>query len=367
MDTRPQNRGITTKSQSVVPPDNPAQRYRALSADRRFGSEDEKLAALRLVALETARRMSVAGAHAAVPATPGISNWVQLGPMAIPNGQTYGGARLLVTGRVTAIIVDPTNPQIIYVGAARGGVWKTADGGRTWVPKSDHEVSLAIGTLAMAPSNPQVLYAGTGEGNPERYAQSFPLVSAPDTYLGSGVLKSVNGGDSWTLQGAANFTGAGFFRIAIHPTDPSTAYAATSNGLFRTTDGGTAWVQMTNGLPAISTSVIAATDVVIDPSTPATVYAAFWGNGVYKTTNGSAANPAWTKETNGLPSNGIARIGLAISPSSPANMYALFADDAEKLRGLYETVTSGGGSAWSLVNIPSIGSPMTTPLALPTP
>jgi hypothetical protein len=120
------------------------------------------------------------------PISLGANNWVQLGPTVIPNGQTSsaasGGSRVNVTGRITEIVVDPTSPSTMYVATAGGGVWKTVDGGVTWSPKSDKEVSLAIGALAMAPSDSNRLYAGTGEGNIFYYVQNFPLQLSNDDY-----------------------------------------------------------------------------------------------------------------------------------------------------------------------------------------
>ncbi len=136
-------------------PDDPLARHEGLKVDREVGSEGQSLADLRLTALEHARAMPISGE----------GKWVQLGPTAIPKVQTYGGARVLVTGRITSIVVDPTNSNTLYVGAAQGGVWKTTDQGKTWRPTSDNEFSLAIGALAIDPKHPQTLYAGTGEGN----------------------------------------------------------------------------------------------------------------------------------------------------------------------------------------------------------
>jgi photosystem II stability/assembly factor-like uncharacterized protein len=346
---------------ATPPKDNPRQRFAELEGDLFSGVEE--MAAVADTEIEEARpsrrRLAVLRQLREVPTvlTPvaaGVSNWVQLGPVAIPNGQTYGTARVFVTGRITAIAIDPTQPQVISVGTARGGIWKTTDGGATWSPMSDNEVSLAIGALALAPSNPQVIYAGTGEGNLQFYVQSFPLSSSPDNYLGNGVLKSMNGGDTWAQQGssdqqpAPNFDGAGFFRIAVHPTDPNVAFAATSNGLFRTTNGGGAWARLTNGLPAISASVIAACDVALDPSTPTMVYVAFFGDGVYKTTDGGGVDPSFTKQTGALPTTALGRIVLGIAPSSPTKVYALVGDNNEGLHGLYATTATG----WAQVSVP---------------
>ena len=128
-----------------------------------------------------------------------------------------------MTGRITEIVVDPTQPLTIYLAAARGGVWKTVDGGVTWFPMSDNEVSLAIGALAMAPSDHNRLYAGTGEGNIFFYVHSSPLDAANEDYHGVGVLRSSDGGDTWTHVGCADLSGAAFYRIAVHPTNPECA------------------------------------------------------------------------------------------------------------------------------------------------
>jgi photosystem II stability/assembly factor-like uncharacterized protein len=290
----------------------------------------KELAQQRLDALEQARTLphldpgapvvatEAGGGPAPVAPVAGISNWVQLGPTAIPKGQTYSSARVNVTGRITAILVDPTNSNIIYAGAAQGGVWKTTDGGANWVAMSDNEVSLAIGALAMDPSDHLTLYAGTGEAN-------FSL----DSYYGAGILKTINGGSSWTnLNPGGIFTGRRFARIAISPGIPSRLFAATNNGVYRSIDSGANWTLMSSGLPAAP-----ATDLVIDPTTPTTAYAAFWQQGIYKTTNAAAATPTWTQLTSGLPSatsaapNGFTRIALDISPSSPTTLYALFANN----------------------------------------
>jgi len=338
--------------------DDPRLRYEELSADRRQETEVDKLPHLRLTALVQQAQMPESGGMLAMPAVPGTSNWVQLGPTAIPNGQSQGGtARILVTGRLTGIALHPTSPQVMYIAAARGGVWRTTDGGDHWVPLTDNEVSLAIGAIALAPSNPQVLYAGTGEGNLVLYQQVFPLNAAPASYQGAGVLNSVNGGTTWTCQGAAEFTGAAFFRIAVHPTNRNTAWTATSAGLFRTTDGGANWALMAGGLPAIGGSVIAASDVVLDPANPDIVYTAFFGGGVFRTTTGNAAAPGWAAQPLPLPaSQNVGRIALGLAPSSPSKVYALLAGGAggnlENVLGLYEC---GAAGAWTQVAVSLAG------------
>jgi photosystem II stability/assembly factor-like uncharacterized protein len=333
--------------------DNPQRRYQELMEDRHFGvNADANLAELRMAAMVQVRGVPTAQVPPPTPATPGASNWVALGPSAIAKGQPLddAAARVIVSGRVTDIAPHPTNPLIIYVATARGGVWKTTDGGTTWAALSDNEVSLQIGAFGISASDPQTLYAGTGEGNVYYYALNSPLDSINVSYGGSGILKTTNGGGKWRTQAGGIgglFTGNCFYRIRVHPTDPNTVFAASNIGLYRTTNGGTNWVQMTNGLPAISATVIAATDVVFDPVTPTTAYAAFFGSGIYKTTNATAEAPTWTLLAGGLPTTDLGRIAIAVSPTSPQTLYAMLAD-LDNFMGLY--VSTNGGAKWSPIS-----------------
>jgi hypothetical protein len=320
-----------------------------------------QLASLRVDAVETSRAMPAhdlgapvvaatpiaPGSHhefgpLAIAPVPGVSNWVQLGPTAIPKGQTYSAARVLVTGRVTSIAIDPSNPNIVYCGAAQGGVWKTVNAGQSWFPTSDNELSLAIGAIAVDPVNPLIVYAGTGEGN-----------FSGDSYYGSGLLKSTNGGASWTMNATATFIGARFCRIAITPGLSTNLFAATTSGLFRSTNSGVNWTAMSGGLPAA-----ACTDVCIDSGNTNVAYAAFWGQGIWKTVNATAASPTWTKLTTGLPASGtFTRIALGISRSSPQNVFALIANlptsnpSTSYLVDRFVT-TSNGGTSWTNVALP---------------
>jgi photosystem II stability/assembly factor-like uncharacterized protein len=335
--------------------DNPRRRFLEVMEDRHFGTDDRavSLAELRRRALAAARTLAPGTETNLTPATTGGSNWIELGPTGIPKGQTYGGARVIVTGRVTEIVQHPTDPLTLYVATARGGVWKSTDGGITWTPASDHEESLAIGALAIAPSNPQTLYAGTGEGDIYYYRVNFPLSSANASYEGVGILKSTDGGDTWALQGSAEFTGRCFYKMAVHPGNENLAFAASNLGLHRTTNGGANWVQLTNGLPAIdiSTGVIACCDIVIHPTNPDMAYCAFWANGIYKTTNATAATPSWTKLGGGLPTADLSRIALAIAPTAPNNVYALIADASDGFGGFY--ISDNDGNAWSSISAAS--------------
>ena len=335
---------------STPPPDNPAERHYASKLDRLIGSEEHDMAKERVIALSSSLLLAQPAFDGPTTPTPGVSNWVQVGPVAITNGQTYGGSRVLVTGRVTAIVTHPTNSNIIYVGTAQGGVWKTTDGGINWTPKTDNEVSLAVGALALDPTDPQILYVGTGEGN-----------FSGDSYYGNGVLKSSNGGDSWTLLAGTTFQRQRFGRIAVNPSTPTTLYAAVGNGLYRTTNGGTTWTLQTSGLPSA-----ACTDVIINQTSSDTAYAAFWGQGIYRTVNANAASPAWTQLTTGLPTasspapNGFFRVALGISRTAPLTVYALFCNNDSstpssptyyQINKFY--ISNDGGDHWTNIPLPS--------------
>jgi photosystem II stability/assembly factor-like uncharacterized protein len=337
-----------------LPVDRPDQRHRELIQDRRFGSEGKNLARLRLDALrEKAAAVARQSKTIAAPVSAGANNWVQLGPTVIPHGQgsASSGARVNVTGRITGIVVDPTSPSTIYLATAGGGVWKTVDGGVTWSAKSDNEASLAIGALAMAPSDHNRLYAGTGEGNIFYLVQNLPLLVSNEDYHGVGVLRSNDGGDTWAHVGSAVLTGAAFYRIAVHPTNPDVLLGATSCGLMRSQDGGATWIAITSGLPPLSTSVVSCTDVAYNPSNVDRAWCAFWGSGIYRTDNANAATPTWTKLTTGLPAAGISRIALALAPSNHDAIYALIADFPVNTPPVSGSVYGSidGGDTWSTV------------------
>ncbi len=322
---------------------------REIASARAEATADTNPALLRLKALAE-RDQPLPSVRAGAPVNAALANWTPMGPLAVPNGQTYGGVRVLISGRVTAIAPHPSDGNTIFIGTSRGGVWRTLDGGETWTALTDHEPSLALGALAIGTSNPDVLYAGTGEGNVQLYSTAYPLSSAPGVYLGVGVLRSTDGGNTWSHHAAPLLSNHSFYRIAVDRNSADHVFAATSLGLCRTTNG-TTWTALSGGgLPAINATVIACTDVLVDrsDSTGNTVYAAFWRSGIYKSTNALSANPSFTQVTTGLPAgSGTSRISLAQSASSPERKYALFASSGDAFLGLYRT-TNAAGTAWEL-------------------
>lgn len=276
--------------------------------------------------------------------TPG-SVWAPLGPAPLVSGTAAW------SGRVTSIAMHPVSPNTIFVGAAQGGVWKSTDAGATWTPLTDKEVSLAIGALAIDPSNPGTIYAGTGESN-----------SSCDSYFGAGILKSTDGGTSWSLIGATPFDNTSFSRIIVHPTDPATLWAANTTGVggfaadvcygapgsgtfgvWKSTNAGASWTRVLGSSQTGNSTLTHG--LVIDPTNPSILYAGVDGSGVWKTVNGGTS---WSLLAGGLPTSSVGQIVLAVNPNAPSNLYAsVHNSSAGGLLGVFKTIDSG--STWTVL------------------
>jgi hypothetical protein len=258
------------------------------------------------------------------------STWTAIGPAPISSGQTPGG--LSVSGQIFEIAANPNNTSQLYAATGGGGVWGSSNGGANWSPLTDSQSTLFTGAIAVAPSNPNVIYAGTG--NPT-------FIGGSHNYTGQGILKSTDGGATWSLVGNSTFNREAISRIVISPTDPNTLYAAVSvagvngtttpvPGIYVSTNGGSSWMNTTAG---ISTSGTADpfTDLVMDPNNSQTLYCAI-GNpfgssddGVYKTTNGGTS---WVLAGNFNPiSNtiGWTRLAIAANPGSSPPSSTIYA------------------------------------------
>jgi photosystem II stability/assembly factor-like uncharacterized protein len=263
---------------------------------------------------------------------------------------------------VPAVAIDKTTSganTVIYAGGANGGIWKSSNNGTTWTPTSDQADSMAIGAIAIDPANNQIIYAGTGEAN-----------QSADSYYGSGVLKSTNGGSTWTLNGGAFFgtRNSTINRIFVDPNNSTIVYAASSLGFIRSTDSGVTWARMQGGLPNSGNVVI--WDAVIDSRTnPSTLYVMARNNGIYKSTNGGTS---WVAQTTGLPAGTVFanRGRMAIAPSNRDVLYIVLGNGSGltfsgSFNGAYYTTDGGtnwasmaahntdvgGGQAWYDLNI----------------
>jgi photosystem II stability/assembly factor-like uncharacterized protein len=165
--------------------------------------------------------------------------------------------------------VDPTNTAHWYIGAAGGGIWETTDSGATWVSRTDNQASLAIGAIAIASGNPNLIYAGTGEGN-----------FSGDSFAGQGMLKSTDGGHSWTQKIVGQGTG-----VAVDPTNFNNQYAAigdlfgnAANGIYRSTDAGNTWTLVSGPWTGGAVGRIA---IAIAPSNPNVMYVGISSSGPF--------------------------------------------------------------------------------------
>ena len=254
-----------------------------------------------------------------------------------------------MSGRVTAIDVVTKNPEIIYVGTASGGLWKSESGGVKWKPIFEKEATASIGAVAIQQSNPSVIWLGTGEGNPRNSLNG-----------GYGVYRSLDAGKNWDLMGLENTRH--IHRIIIDPTNPNIIYVGAigspwgehkERGVYKTIDGGKTWNKILYA--TIKTGV---GDMVMDPSNPNKLIVALWehkrdpwffnsggeGSGIFITHNGGET---WEERTDkdGLPKGNLGRIGLAIAKNKPNIVYALI--EAKK-NALYKS--DDGGFTFKKIN-----------------
>ncbi len=283
-----------------------------------------------------------------------------------------------IGGRLRSLLIHPQNPNLLYVGSVSGGVWKSTDAGATWTPTMNDLITLNISAMAMKPDDPNTIYAGTGEG------------FLSDGLPGRGLLKTTDGGQTWTRSSVANGLNTPFITaLAVTPANPNVIFAAGReavpqylakpaettpdpgvSAIFKSTDAGQTWQDVTTGkgidlVPNFPFDNMA-TDVVVSPADANVVYGSFGthfeSGGIWKSTNGGQA---WTRLTNGLPNpaaanQGYARIKLAMAPSDPNILYASFTylkrqNDTSTLRngamlGIWKTTDAG--QTWTQLTTP---------------
>jgi photosystem II stability/assembly factor-like uncharacterized protein len=257
-----------------------------------------------------------------------VPTWRAIGPR--PTYSAFPNNWGRTSGRINSIAVSPADPNIVLVGAATGGVWRSTDGGETFDPVSDNQVDLAVGHIAFAPSNPNIVYAGMGD------------IDSPG-YLGTGVLKSTDAGKTWQRISNDTLPAPGFImRLEVDPTDPNRVYvvqfarlasnnALTSSGFYFSTDGGVNWRRTLMGLPR---------DLVLSPANAKTIYVGIvrvdqTGNpspGVYRSTDGGET---WSIVYTSPFPLATSEVRVTVTPAAPNSVY----------------VYTGGGNAAGFLEI----------------
>lgn len=254
----------------------------------------------------------------------------------------------LMSGRVGDIEGHPTNSNIIYIGAAGGGVWKSLDAGLTFNPMFD-DYCQSIGAISVSPSDPDnSLWVGSGE-----------VWTRNSVTIGDGIYKTADGGKSWKKMGLEK--SERISAIEIHPINGDIVYAGVLGGLwsnsadrgvYKTSDGGKTWEKI-----LFVNETTGCSELIMDPTNPEVLYAAFWefrrtaysfnsgglSSALYKTTDGGKT---WNKIHNGFPAGKLGRIAVAVAPSNSSILYAVV--EAEKDKGLYRS--DDGGANWKFLN-----------------
>lgn len=334
-------RGLPSDLLDAAPPDGTSTRSAKAGAKTKAASKKEETGgkvesyaqALAETATEikqpgmqsTGMRTAPDGKDVMGPPTATGPQWRFLGPTSLTNGQTYGDSRVIVSGRVSCIAVDPSNGNHVLVGSAGGGVWETYNRGANWFPRTDYMPTLTTGALAFNPSAPTTVYCGTGEGN--FYAG-----------LGAGLMRSTNGGATWSMLCTAPFVGQGFYDLLVDKANGNHLLSANSWGVYESTNGGTAWSRRRTAT---------CWDLATSPAGGATAeILAACSDGLYRSTNGGTAYSKVTLP--GSPAN-FDRLATAISKTNPATAYAMGANGTN----VYYWRRTTAGGAWSTFTGPS--------------
>ncbi len=279
--------------------------------------------------------------------------WQSMGPQPmqsrVSSHQNFGA----VAGRVDTIAIHPTNSSIMLLGSATGGIWKSTDAGATWRPVSDTAPSLATSHIAFSPANPSIVFAATGEADEAGF--EFTPSRSTGTYLGGGLLKSVDTGETWTRVDSNLPTDAVLSRVVPHPTNTQIVVvgvymyplvagdSGSAGGIYRSTDGGVSFTKT-------MTHVIS--DLVQDPNSPNSLLLATGGcsncgkSGVFGSSDfGQTWSPLYTFDAGVV----IGNTKLGITRTNPAVVYASFLDDKDAHTGIYRSTDAG--ATWSKQNV----------------
>ncbi len=252
------------------------------------------------------------------------------------------------SGRINAVAVHPVNEEIVYTGLASGGLFKTTDGGKSWLPVFDKQAYLAIGAIALDPSNPEIVYVGTGDPNVTGYP-----------FIGDGLYRSTNGGKDWEYLGLRE--ARIISRVIVDPTDPKTIWVATmglpfvrtpDRGVYKSTDAGKTWKKV-----LFVTEQTGITDMALDPNNPKQLFAASWDRirnnreslltgPNAKVFRSSDRGETWKPLSGGLPElPSLGRIALAVSENTPGRVFARYLGPDNELLNIFRS--DNGGEQWT--------------------
>lgn len=242
------------------------------------------------------------------------ATFTPMGPFGAINGNA--GGQLLKSGRLNFVTLHPAGSNTLWVGAPAGGLWKSTDGGASWTTNTDNLGVIGCSDLAIDPGNPNIMYLATGDGD------------AGDT-RSIGVLKSTNGGATWSATGLTYNVTSGFLirRLIINPTNTQILLAATNSGIYRTTNGGSNWTQVVSG---------STYDLEFKPGNSSVVYAG--GTTLRLSTDGGVT---YSTVSTGIPSTGVNRMAIAVTPHDANYVYVLASNSSNSgFQGFYRSTNS---------------------------
>lgn len=277
-------------------------------------------------------------------------------PIPLKSDEIFGAVRArqigpaVMSGRVVDLEAHPQNSKIFYVAAAGGGVWQTNNAGVTFNPIFDKHTQ-CIGTIELDPNDPdKTIWVGTGE-----------TWTRNSVSVGDGIYKTTDGGQNWKNMGLAK--SERISNIIVNPKNSNEVFVGVlgalwgdsdERGIYKTSDGGLSWTKIFS--VNVSTGC---SDLIMDPTNPAIMYAAFWefrrtaysfnsggiNSALYKTIDGGKT---WHKIHNGFPTGKLGRIGIAIAPSNTSIVYAVLESEKSEDKGLYRSDDAGG--SWKKLN-----------------